>query len=372
MDPQSVFCHNPDCPARGQIGKGNIGVHSRRESRYVCRVCGRTFAASKGTAFYRLHVARETVVIVITLLAHGCPVQAIVAAFGLDERTVLRWQRRGGEHSERVHRHLVEQPRDLGQVQADEIRVKKQGGIVWMAMALQVNTRLWLGGVVGEHRDRKLIMALLQKVKACALCRPLLFCTDGFCAYVGAIRDVFRTPVRTGKVGRPLLRPWDDLCIAQVIKQHAQKRVVGIKRRLVQGIATQVEALLQRTQGGGQINVAYIERINATFRAHLSHLVRRGRALARRTDALHPAMYLIGTVYNFCAYHTSLRVAIHLPSNRRRWARRTPAIAAGITDHRWTVEELLSFQVPLPPWTPPKRRGRPSNVTRALVAQWCS
>jgi len=372
VDPQAVFCHNPDCPAKGQMGKGNISVHSRREGRYICSVCGRTFTASRGTAFYRLHTAKEIVVIVITLLAHGCPVQAIVAAFKLDERTILNGQRRAGEQSERGHRHLVEQPHDLGQVQADEIRVKKQGGIVWMAMALPVSTRLWLGGVLSAQRDGELITALVHKVKACALCRPLLFCVDGFRAYVGAIQAVFRMPIRTGKVGRPVLRPWDGLCIAQVIKQHAQKRVVGIKRCLVQGMAAQVKGLWQQTQGGGQVNVAYIERLNATFRSRLSLLVRRGRALARQSEALHPAMYLLGTIYNFCTYHTSLRVAIHLPGNRRRWARRTPAIAAGITDHLWTVEELLSFQVPLPPWTPPKRRGRPSNVTKALVAQWCS
>jgi transposase-like protein len=372
VDPQTVFCHNPDCPARGQVGKGNIGVFSQKDRRYVCHVCGQTFSANKGTAFYRLRTAKEFIVIVITLLAHGCPVQAIVAAYKLDERTVLGWQRRAGEQCERVHGQLVEQPRDLGQVQADEIRVKKQGGIVWMAMALQVSTRLWLGGVLGAHRDAELITALVQKVKASALCRPLLFCVDGFMAYVGAIQAVFRAPVPTGKAGRPYMRPWDGICIAQVIKRYAQKRVVDIERRLVQGTMAQVEALLGQTQGAGQINVAFIERLNATFRARISALVRRGRALARQIETLHPAMYLVGTVYNFCSYHKSLRLPIYLPRDRRHWVGRTPAMAAGITDHLWTVEELLNYQVPIPPWTPPKRRGRTSNATKALIAQWCS
>jgi len=372
VDPQPVFCHNRDCPARGQIGQGNIGVFSRKDRRYICHVCGQTFTASKGTTFYRLRTAQEIIVMVVTLLAHGCPVQAIVAAFELDERTVLSWQKRAGEQCARVQQHLVEQPRDLGQVQADEMRVRKQGGIVWMAMGLQVSARLWLGGVVGTQRDRALITALLQKVKACALCRPLLWCVDGLSAYVEAIRATFRTPVRSGQAGRPPQRPWDDLCIAQVLKQYAQKRVVGITRHLVQGTATQIERLLQQTQGGGQVNVAFIERLNATFRAYLSALVRRGRALARQTETLHLAMYLMGTVYNFCTYHKSLRVAICLPGNQRRWARRTPAIAAGITDHLWTIEELLCFQVPLPPWRPPQRRGRPSTSAKLLIARWCS
>lgn len=77
----------------------------------------------------------------ITLIAYGCPVQAIVMAFGLDERTVMDWQNRAGKHAPQVHEHLVEQPRDLGHVQADELRVKGQGQVLWLAMALMVGTR---------------------------------------------------------------------------------------------------------------------------------------------------------------------------------------------------------------------------------------
>jgi hypothetical protein len=108
-----------------------------------------------------------------------------------------------------------------------------------------------------------------------------------------------------------------------------------------------VQTLVAETQGGGTINTSYIERLNATFRVRLAALVRRGRALARQTTTLHQAMYLVGMVYNSCTYQHSLRVAIYLPANRRCWVSRTPAIAAGTTDHLWTVEELLSFQVVL-------------------------
>ena len=80
-----------------------------------------------------------------------------------------------------MHEYLVEQPRDLGQVQADELRVKKQGGIVWMALAMMVKTRLWLGGEVSEQRDMALIRRLVERVKRCAARRPLLVCTDGWC-----------------------------------------------------------------------------------------------------------------------------------------------------------------------------------------------
>jgi transposase-like protein len=179
-----------------------------------------------------LRTNKDIVVTVVTLLAYGCPVQAVVAAFGLDGRTVQSWQSRSGKHCQQVHEHLVEQPRDLGQVQADEIRVKMQGLVVWMAMAIQVQTRLWLGGVVSQSRDKQLMRALMQRVRRCALCRSLLFCVDGCRAYIDAIRKTFREPI-SGKIGRPRLRAWDGIIIAQVVKQYAHGRVVGVIRRIV-------------------------------------------------------------------------------------------------------------------------------------------
>jgi transposase-like protein/IS1 family transposase len=371
MDPQSVFCPNLECLASGQVGKGNITIHSQKERRYECQECNKTFAETKGTLFYQLKKPHELVVMAVTLLAHGCPVQAIVHAFGWDERTVRKLQERAGQHCQEVHQHLVEQPRDLGQVQADEIRVKAQGLVLWLAMAIQVSTRLWLGAAVSAHRDKRLVRRLIERVRACALCRPLLFCMDGFSAYVQVIRQVFREPIRIGQPGRPRQRPWDGIHIAQVVKQYAGKRVVGVQRRVVQGARHTILALLQGTQGGGTINTAFIERLNATFRSRLAALVRRGRALTRQLPTLSAGIYLIGTVYNFCTYHHSLRVELRLPANRRRWLRRTPAIAAGITDHKWSVKELLWFRVPKPPQLP-KRRGRPSKAFLALKAQWCS
>jgi transposase-like protein/IS1 family transposase len=363
MDPATTFCPRLACPARGQTGQGNIGIHSRKDKRFLCTACHKTFSATKGTAFYRLRTATETVTLVVTLLAHGCPPQAIVAAFGFDERTVASWMARGGVQGQAVQEHLVEQPRDLGQVQADELRVKKQGGIVWMALAMMISTRLWLAGEVSEHRDMPLIRRLIERVRRCAAPRPLLVCTDGLCSYIRAIRETFRDPVPPGKGGRPRLRPWRNVLIAQVVKRYERRRVVATERRIVDGTPARVETLRRRSQGGGVINTAYIERLNATFRARLASLTRRGRALARRTLTLQHGMYLIGTVYNFCTPHESLCVA---------GGKQTPAMAAGITNHCWTIRELLAFHVPPPRWTPPKRRGRPSHTLKRLIARWCS
>jgi hypothetical protein len=137
-------------------------------------------------------------VIVVTLLAYGRPPQAIVHALHLDERTVARWQERAGAHCQRVHLDQVVQAQlDLQHVQADEIRAKGCKMIPWMAMAMMVSTRLWLGGVVSLRRDRQLADQLLRMVKACCLPRQtLLVLTDGWPAYLGSIRRAFREKIR--------------------------------------------------------------------------------------------------------------------------------------------------------------------------------
>jgi transposase-like protein len=138
MDPTTLFCPNPHGPARGPTGRGNLGLHAQKDHRCIGHVCHTTFSATTGTVLYRLRTSAETVVIVVTLLAHGGPVPAIVAAFGFDERTVADGWARAGRQGQAVHEYLGEQPRDLGQVQADAIRVKTPGRIVWMALALMV------------------------------------------------------------------------------------------------------------------------------------------------------------------------------------------------------------------------------------------
>ncbi len=359
MDPQGQCCHNRACWAYGQRGLGTITIRSHVERRYKCERCGTTFSATKGTALYRAHKPPEAVAQVVTLLGHGCPPQAIVAAFGWDERTVMRYQREAGAQCRRVHEHLVEAGQvDLGQVQADELRVRLVGGVVWLATALTVASRLWLGGVVRAQRDRQLIRALRTRVRACGPTQRVLLCVDGLSSYVSQARQVFRQAVRTGQPGRPRLVLPRGVLIAQVVKQYARRRVVGVTQRVVRGTVAAVRARLTATQGAAEamINTAYVERLNATFRAHLAPLVRRTRAAARQTATLEAGLWLVGGCYNFCWPHHSLRQrrgAAEPPGST--WVARTPAQAAGLTDHCWSVHELLTCQVPPPPV---KRRGR--------------
>jgi transposase-like protein len=359
VNPQTQFCHNLDCPTRGLLGHGNIRILSQKKNRYDCKLCGKTFTATTGTPFYRLRTAVDLVTLVLTLLVHGCPTQAIVAAFGFDERTVADWQQRAGRHAQKVHDHIVEQGEvDLQHVQADELWVKLVGQRVWMAMAMAVPSRLWLGGVVSPKRDKALISALVQRVRRSARSTALLVCVDGLASYASAFPSAFRHAVMTGRRGRPRLVLAAGFQLAQVVKHSTKYHVTSVTQRVVQGTKAGIQAVLLATHTGVMINTAYIERLNATFRSQLSCLTRRGRAIAHTQALVSAGMWLVGGSYNFCSFHASLRE--RAPSGvGSKWRERTPAMAAGLSDHCWTLNEFLLYQVPPPAWVAPKRRGRP-------------
>jgi IS1 family transposase len=309
-----------------------------------------------------LRTPRDLVMIVVTLVAYGCPTQAIVHAYGLDERTVAAWRDRAGKHCQQVHEALVVQGHlDLQHVQIDEIRVKGYRMIAWMGMAIMVSTRLWLAGVVSRERDRTLADRVLHQVRACCLpLRAILVCTDGWAAYPNSIMRAFREKVKkTVGRGRACLEIWPDLCIATVIKRVEKKRVVEITRKMTLGILEQANQLLQATRGGAVLNTAFIERFNGTMRERLASLTRKCRHAAHRIDALSTGMYLIGCTYNFCCPHHELSRSKHFGYPC------TPAMASGFSDHVWNMQELLLYKVAPAAWVEPKRRGRPRKGTGA-------
>jgi transposase-like protein len=328
MRPELVVCPNSDCGASGRIG-----VHSHKERRYICHACKRTFADTTGSLLYGLKHPIWLVLVVLTLLAYGCPRMAIVATFALDERTVAAWQLKAGQHAKMVQDQVVCQGQvDVGQVQADELYTKTQAGPLWIATAMTVFSRLWLWGAISWERDAALIEPVIEQVRAAARPgQPLLFAVDSFKAYVTVIVKVFRDPVRTGKRGRPRLLVWEDLHIVQVVKQRAGRRLVSISRRLAHGSLARAEDVMQMTQVAlGRINTAYIERLNATLRTWLPALVRRTRTPSGARSQLEAALFWTGCVYNFCHVHATLAG--------------TPAMAADLTDHVWSIEELIRFR----------------------------
>jgi IS1 family transposase len=221
-----------------------------------------------------------------------------------------------------------------------------------------VPTRLWVAGVVSQTRDRKLADQLLQQVRRCSktLC-DLLICTDGWSPYPNSIKRAFREKIkRAGKRGRCALEVWPELHIGTVIKHTVNKHLKEVIRQVSYGNLEKAMKLLEISNGGFMLNTSHIERFNGTIRERLASMTRKCRHASEKLLAFHTGMYLIGCTYNFCWFHQELSKNIEkgglgMPC--------TPAMTSGLTDHQWSLFDLLSYKVAPPPLPIPKRRGRP-------------
>jgi transposase-like protein len=341
MNPQEQVCPNEACHASGK--DGGIRIHSRGERRYRCKCCGRTFSETRETALYGLKKPHELFVTVVSLLAHGCPLQAIVVTFALDERTVWAWLRRAGAQCQRLHEGEIEQQQLLlGQIQADELKVKTYLGVVWLGMVMMVQSRLWLGGAVEVSRGKWLLQQVFHHAQQAGRGGSLLVAVDGFNIYLHVIPEMFkqRWDWLTAQ-----WQGWTQVAVVQTMKQKGNKRG-KIDREIAWGDRSFIRHMIRTTQGRGWINSSYIERLNATFRAHAACLVRDGRALIHQPQHLTAWMWLVGSVYNWCSYHDALAIPCVVSERKRFWLKRTPAIAAGLSDHPCTVAELLWWKRP--------------------------
>lgn len=264
-------------------------------------------------------------------------------AFKLDERTLADWISKAGEHAQRVQEHLVCQGQlDLGQVQADELWCRTQRGVVWIATAMSVASRLLIWGKAASGRTDDLISEVVEYVhRAARLQSPILWATDGFGTWKTHILRFFRTTLLTGRQGRPPLVHWAELHIVQVVKRTYRDT---IERRLAFGDLFESLYLIEDSQGKrGTINTAFVERLNATLRTWLPALTRRSRHAGSDQAQLQGHFFLVAVAYNFIRPHRSLNTHVD-----GRLVKRTPGMVAGLTDHPWTVKELLHFRLPPP------------------------
>jgi hypothetical protein len=134
------------------------------------------------------------------------------------------------------------------------------------------------------------------------------------------------------------------LLYAQVDKRREQGRVGEVRRRLIFG----ARDILTEVLGGQQINTAYVERDNLTSRQPNGRLVRTTLSHSKQRYVLRRHLALEEAVFNFVRPHQALRIAVPQPTPWRKWQHRTPAMAAELTDHIWSLEALLSYRVPPP------------------------
>jgi hypothetical protein len=191
-------------------------------------------------------------------------------------------------------------------------------------------------------------------------CVPL-FLTDGFKEYTTALLAHFGQwvqPARrqaTGPLPQPRWMPLPQLLYAQVIKVTRRRRLVRVSHRVVFGALGAIEQVLAAC--GWQINTAFVERLNLDIRQHVAAVGRRVATLCKQEAGLRQQLALYHAYHNFCLPHTSLRQPLARPEptngtgSAKQWRPCTPAMAAGLTDHVWTLREVLLFRVP--PWPQP-------------------
>jgi IS1 family transposase len=375
------FCPNATCDYRGWVGLGNLSANGHPSSRpwrqLYCTACDSYFQETHGTPLHGKRVAPEKLVWAVGALAEGLGIRAVARVFAVDPNTVLAWLVEVAEHAAAFSQYVLHDVQ-VTQVQLDELfallSAVKTGEVSdaeaiqrlsrsphWVWGALDPVTKLLLTIDVG---DRTLAMAqrvLHQVVQALAPgCVPL-FLTDGFKEYTTALLTHYGQWVQParwraqGPMPKPRWVPLPGLLYAQVVKTVRRRRLVDVKHRIVFGTLGAVQQVL--AVHGWQINTAFIERVNLTIRQHVAAVGRRVSTLCKHEAGLRQQLALYQVYYNFCLPHAGLRQTLPQPEpthgtgSARQGRPQTPAMAAGLTDHVWTLREVLLFRVP--PWPQP-------------------
>lgn len=376
-------CPNNECSSWGIFGPhpdhditGNGTYktkHGEVRQMYLCKVCKKPFSETAGTPFYQLKTPKETVVHTLNDVAEGLGVRAAARTNHVDKDTVQRWVKRAGRHSQRLAEYMM-QGFELAQAQMDELWTfvrKKQRqlsdwekentafGDNWIWIVFDPVHKMISAVVIGERTEeeaKSLLRILKDRLAEGVL--PL-FTSDSLAHYMQAILQVFGKwiqPKRKGKRGPlPKSRPvaQEGLHYATVHKEREKGRVISVTTRVVYG---KMKKVLARLEALGQtINTSYVERVNLTLRLLVSRLHRKTLCFSKEQDYLEYHLHLALAYYHFVLYHSSLRQRLPEPIPTRGngspkiWKKRTPAMSAGLTDHKWSMEELLLFQVPAVP-----------------------
>jgi hypothetical protein len=384
VDTSRHFCPNPACASRGWVGWGNLRAnghpHGGPWRQLLCVACRRYFLETLDTIFHGKRASVDLIVRVIACLAEGLGIRGTARVFEVDPKTVLKWLVEAAEQLQAFSQHVLHDIR-VRQGQRDELLAvlsAVQDGAVseaeaierldrspsWVWTAMDPESKLLLVVDIGERT-----LAMAQRVVHHVTpilapdCVPLLL-TDGFREYLTALLTHYSQWVqperRQAKGPLPKARwmPQPGLLYAQGIKTIRQRRLVRVRHRVVCGTLEAVQQVLAPL--GWQINTAFVERINLTIRPHGAAVGRRVSTLCKGEDGLRQQLALFHGYYNFCLPHASVRQPLPQPefTNGTGSATQgrpcTPAMAAGLTDRVWSLQEVLRFRVP--PW--PQHQGR--------------
>ena len=382
VDTSRHFCPHSNCRYRGWLGLGNLRANGHPSGgpwrQFYCTSCKGYFPEHHGTIFHGKQVAVELLVRVLACLAEGLGIRATARVFEVDPNTVLHWLVEAAEqlrafssyflcdlHVEQLQLdelYAVLRALKAGEISDDEAMKRLERSPSWVWTAMDPTSKLL---VVVDVGTRTLAMAqrvVHQLTQALAPdCVPL-FVTDGLKDYATALLSHFgqwMQPERrqaTGPLPKPRWMPLPALLYAQVVQSYRRRRIVGVKHRVVFG--TQLAIAQALATCGWTINTAFVERLNLDIRQRGAAIGRRVNTLCQGEAGLRDQVALFQVYHNFVLPHASLRqpLLIPQPTNGRGSAKVgrpcTPAMAAGLTDHVWSLKEVLLYRVP--PWPQPQ------------------
>ncbi len=304
------------------------------------------------TALHHTHLSEEVFATVATSLAEGVGVCSTSRIQGVDKKTVLRVLAKAAEHAEKVVGSLLTDL-DVEECQLDEMwsfvgkkeknlqpleKLQGELGDAWIWVAFDATNKIVLASVVGK-RTLPHAVALLEEVNRVTARMPTLFSSDQLDQYANALLQVYGQiicPPRKPGPGRPpkprLVAP-NGLLYVQVVKQYRKNRIVKVTRRVVYGDPDAVERALRASSVSRAINTSHIERNNATIRHMNARCNRKTYRFSKCKDNHIRQLHLSLAYYHLCCPHRTL--------TRRHGRPTTPFMAGGLTDHVWTMGELL-------------------------------
>jgi IS1 family transposase/transposase-like protein len=353
-------CPNSNCTYYGITDERvhalvGYGGHGRQE--YIqdlkCQACQTKFSVRYGTVLYRLKTPARRVGEVLSALAEGLSVGAAVRVFGHGEFTIRTWLTRAGLHAASLHERLF-QGLKLLHVQLDELCTKTRQGAdaLWIWFAVDARTKIVPVLKVGPRTQPMAHAVVHTLVKVLAPdCLPV-FTSDGLKLYFYALTAHFGNWVVTTGRQTPCWQVGADLLYGQLIKHYRRRRLVRVERHALLGSLDQLTAALRTSGESGTIQTAFVERLNLTARQAVAALTRRTWCIAQSSAELMFHLEWWKAYYHFTRPHTTLSQPLAEPRLRggqrlpQRFRSRTPAQAVGVTDHRWTTVELLSYPLP--------------------------
>jgi len=382
VDTSMHFCPHTDCDYRGWRGLNNLRANGHpnggRWRQFQCTSCEGYFPENHGTIFHGKQAEVELIVRVLMCLAEGLGIRATARVFEVEANTVLHWLLEAAEHLRAFSAYFL-CDLHVKQLQLDELyavlSAVKEGESSevkaikrlsrsphWVWVAIDPVTKLLVALDVGE-RTQAMAQRFVHHVAQVLApdCAPL-FLTDGFREYATALLTHYgcwvQPPRRQAKgpVPKPRWMPLPQLLYAQVVKTTRRRRLVDVTHRVVFGTLEAVNQVLVPL--GWQINTSLVERLNLSLRQHVAAIGRRVNTLCKGEAGLRQQLVLYHVYYNFVLPHASLRqplaepLATHGQGSAKVWQPCTPAMAAGLTDHVWSLREVLMCRVP--PWPQPQ------------------